>query len=133
MLPPTQRNLAGLEGTWVLELYWEGMYDNGDCELEFGTDNYSYTWLVETESIQKNTLEYSYDGSTLTVLSIYYDEDGGEGSHYIDDFKETYIIQIQPGAKSGTFEYQWEGSAYSDRCGKTLETSSNGTGTFTIN
>ena len=130
-LPPSSRDLSGMEGIWSVSYNYTGhQIDIGDCELVPVSGNTSTQWIVNTDSIEFSpcTVEYSYDGVTLIVRFTYNYEDEIQ----VETIISTYTIQIQPHEKSGSLVYQREKSHYHDRCGTTLEATLSGTGTVTL-
>lgn len=67
VLPPGDRDLSGLEGTWTVNLSYSGTLSS-----PFGDENISDsgvgTWVISKNEIDSGfPLEWSYNGSTLNV------------------------------------------------------------------
>lgn len=67
VLPPGDRDLSGLEGTWTVNLSYTGtltsQYGNEDI-----SDSGVGTWVISKNAINSGfPLDWSYDGTTLSI------------------------------------------------------------------
>jgi hypothetical protein len=67
VLPPGDRDLSGLEGTWTVNLSYSGTL-SGPYGDEIISDSGVGTWVISQNDINSGfPLEWSYDGTTLNV------------------------------------------------------------------
>jgi hypothetical protein len=67
VLPPTERDLSGLEGTWIVNLSYSGTLSGlyGDENI---SDSGVGTWVISKNAIDSGfPLEWSYNGTTLNI------------------------------------------------------------------
>jgi hypothetical protein len=99
-LPPANRDLSGLEGTWLIAFTFSGSLN---CDGETGTfaDSTSATWQISQNSIvaNGNPFVWSYDGSVLTVNTAGSFQDWDSDCGTMTFSSEGQIrINITPGA-----------------------------------
>jgi hypothetical protein len=103
-LPPAQRDLSGLEGTWVLGATYSGLFDTPDGKIQL-SDSLTGTWFFEKNAVLGSNyqpLAWSYNGSVLTIQNAIamndYDYDCGD---MLLTGQATFNISLTPGATFG--------------------------------
>ena len=118
-LPPAERDLSGLEGTWTVAFAFSGTINTSEGPLQFAESVSGY-WIITQNSVigADGPLAWSYNGTTLTIHNALSIEDWSyDCGSIITSIEAQFKIAISPGATFGSLSGTAHLNMYTEYCG----------------
>jgi hypothetical protein len=118
VLPPSERDLNGLEGIWTVNLSYSGTL-NTPSGSQAVSDSATGTWNVTRNAIQSGfELEWSYNGTTLQIHWVSTSGDwSSECGTILTTADVSLTINISPGATSAPITGTGTMTRQTEKCG----------------
>ncbi len=118
-LPPAERDLSGLEGTWTIAYTFSGTINTPEGPLQFADSVSGYLQITQNSVIGSDgPLVWSYNGTTLTIHNAVSLEDWSyDCGSILSSGEGQFKITISPGATFGNLSGTAHINIYTDYCG----------------